>query len=93
MGEEYLVLGHKSGTILWLVYYYKFCELLSAFVWGYRGIFWFDLNMQPSAVTVSSDVKYSISPLNCSNVLPIIYVTFTVYTLKCEIVEKSMQNI
>ena len=49
---------------------------------------------KPSEATILSDMKYSISALNSGNGLPIIYIDFTVYTLKYEtfIVEKSMQT-
>ena len=37
-GEEYSFGGYKSGTFVWRVYLYGFCELLNAFAWGYKGI-------------------------------------------------------
>ena len=41
------------------------------------------LCMRPSAATIVFDAKYDISPSNSGLVLFIIYVAFTVYTLKC----------
>ena len=35
---------------MWLVYSYKFGELLNAFVWGFRVIFWFNLDMHNMAL-------------------------------------------
>ena len=46
---------------------------------------------EPSAATIVFDVKNAISPLNSDLVLSIIYVSFTVYTLKRAVffIEKS----
>ena len=56
--DDVIMLGHKSGTILWLVCYYRFCELLSAFVWEYTGIFRFNPNMQNTALQLINHKQY-----------------------------------
>ena len=41
---------HKSDTFMWVVYFLWILWKLSAFVWGYRAIFWFNWHIQNTTI-------------------------------------------
>ena len=110
LARDALFWERKSGTFGWLVYFYRFCELLICYM-GIQGDFlvqskyaeygilsnpytadpgyWqnhvdYIVNIKAyflfceklSATTILFDIKYFTSPLNSSNVLPIILCWF-----------------
>ena len=44
--EEYFIWGIVQVILCGGYIFYRFCELLNAFVWRYRGIFWFNRNIE-----------------------------------------------